>query len=344
MLGERIGDPMSNSVIRKAVAAALALLAFALSAAASAQVKRTFVASSGEDTNPCTFTLPCRSFATAIMQTLSGGEIIVVDSAGYGSVAIAQSVSIIAAPGVYAGISVSAGNGVTVAGVGIRVRLSGLTINGLGGDMGIYFQQGARLAVDHTQITDFNLYGLYVQAANSTWIVTDSTVASNASYGIIAEAGKGTLDRVRVENNFSVGVLINTSSNVQVHALVRDSVMLGNAGHGLAVFSGSGRTALVTVESSTASLNGNAGFAGTTSGGTTLLTVRSSVAETNGASGVFASGVGATVSVTGTTSVRNTTFGLEQDTSAILRSLQNNTVEDNVTGPTFGTITNSAPI
>ena len=107
---------------------------------------------------------------------------------------------------------------------------------------------------------------------------------------------------------------------------------MGNAGHGLAVFSGSGRTALVTVESSTASLNGNAGFAGTTSGGTTLLTVRSSVAETNGASGVFASGVGATVSVTGSTLVRNTGFGLEQDTSSVLRSLVNNTVEDNVAG------------
>jgi hypothetical protein len=324
--------------------AALAALALAWPAMAAAQVQRTFVASFGDDTNPCTFVQPCRAFAAAIAQTSDGGEVVVLDSAGYGPVTITQSASIIAAQGVYAGITVFTGDGVAVSGVGTRVRLSGLTINGQGGDIGIHFTQGARLAVDHCVVSGLNLYGIYVQAVNSTWIVSDTTIASNASYGLIAEAGKGTLDRVRVENNFSVGVLVNTTSSTLVHTLVRDSVMLGNAGHGLAVFSGSGRTALVTVESSTASLNGNAGFAGTTTGGTTLLTLRSSVAETNGASGVFASGVGATLSVTGSASVRNTNFGLEQDTSAVLRSLQNNTVEDNVAGATSGTITTSTPI
>jgi hypothetical protein len=324
--------------------AALAALTLALPATAAAQVQRTFVASFGDDTNPCTFVQPCRAFAAAIAQTSDGGEVVVLDSAGYGPVTITQSASIVAAPGVYAGVTVFTGDGVAVSGVGTRVRLSGLTINGQGGDIGIHFLQGARLAVDHCVVSGLNLYGLYLQAPNSTWVVTDTTIASNANFGLIAEAGKGTLDRIRVENNQSVGVLINTSSNVSVHALVRDSVMTGNAGHGLSVFSGSGRTALVTVESSTASLNANAGFAGTTSGGTTLLTLRSSVAETNGASGIFASGVGATVSVTASTSVRNTTFGLEQDTSAILRSLQNNTVEDNVGGPTSGTITTSTQI
>ncbi len=335
---------MRSFIVQSTAGAALAMLALAWPLAAAAQAQRTFVASSGVDTDPCTFAQPCRSFAAAMALTNAGGELIVLDSAGYGTVAIAQSVSIIAAPGVYAGISVFSGNGITVSGVGSRVRLSGLTINGQGGDTGIYFQQGAKLTVDHCVITDMNLYGLYVQAANSTWIVTDTTVTSNASYGIIAEAGSGTLDRVRAENNFNVGVLINTSSNVLVRALVRDSVMSGNAGHGLSVFSGSGRTALVTVESSAASVNAGSGFAGTTSGGTTLLTVRGSVATTNGGSGALASGAGATVSITGSTLVRNTGFGLEQGTSSVLRSLVNNTVEDNVAGPTSGTITNSTPI
>jgi hypothetical protein len=230
-------------------------------------------------------------------------------------------------------------------GVGTRARLSGLTINSLGGgDIGIYFQQGAKLAVDHCVISGLNLYGIYVQAANSTWIVTDTTITSNASYGMIAEAGTGTLDRVRAENNFNVGVLINTSSNVLVRALVRDSVLSGNAGHGLSVFSGSGRTALVTVESTTASANAASGFSGATTGGTTLLTLSASVAAANGGSGALASGAGATVSVTGSTLVRNTGFGLEQTTAAVLRSLVNNTAEDNVAGATAGTITNSSVI
>ncbi len=54
-------------------------------------------------------------------------------------------------------------------------------------------------------------------------------------------------------------------------------------------------------------------------------------------------GAGATVSVTGSTLVRNNGFGLEQDTSAVLRSLVNNTVEDNIAGATSGAITTSGP-
>jgi hypothetical protein len=335
---------MKDSIIRRTVLAGFTLAALVVSTVTWGQAQRTFVASTGVDTNPCSLAQPCRSFATALTQTNSGGEIIVVDSAGYGPVAIAQSVSIIAAPGVYAGISVFSGNGVTITGVGSRVRLSGLSINGQGGDIGVHFQQGSKLAMDHCTMSDLNLYGLYVQAANSTWIVTDTTVNGNAIYGIIAEAGAGTLDRVRVENNFNVGILLNTTSNVLARTLIRNSVVSGNAGHGISVFSGSGRTIVVTVENTSAFLNAGSGFAGTTSGGTAVLTLRYVDATANAGSGATATGVGATVGITGSTLVRNTNFGMEQVTGAILRSLQNNTVEDNVAGPTSGTITNSSQI
>jgi hypothetical protein len=55
--------------------------------------QRTFVASNGTDANSCSITAPCRSFAAAVAQTLAGGEVIVQDSAGYGPVTVAQSVS-----------------------------------------------------------------------------------------------------------------------------------------------------------------------------------------------------------------------------------------------------------
>ena len=335
---------MRTSIAHRIGVGLLMACAIAGSAAVSGQTQRSFVASTGVDTNPCTFAQPCRSFAAAMTQTNSGGEVIVVDSAGYGPVAIAQSVSIIAAPGVYAGISVFAGDGVTVSGIGSRVRLSGLTINGQGGDTGIRFQQGAKLAVDHCTIADLNLYGIYVQAANSTWIVTDTTISGIAIYGLIAEAGAGTLDRVRVENNFGDGILVNTSSNVLVRALIRNSVATGNAGNGVSVFTGSGRTAVVTVENSAANVNGGAGFAGATSGGTTVLTLHGVVATANIGSGALATGIGATVGVTASTLARNVNFGMEQTSGSTLRSLQNNTVEDNVAGATSGTITNSLPI
>src|SRR5512141_2377174 len=68
--------------------------------------QRTFVASYGNDANPCSRALPCRSFGAAILQVIVGGEVIALDSAAYGPVVITQSVSIIGPAGVYVGISV----------------------------------------------------------------------------------------------------------------------------------------------------------------------------------------------------------------------------------------------
>jgi hypothetical protein len=75
-----------------------------------------------------------------------------------------------------------------------------------------------------------------------------------------------------------------------------------------------------------------------------VLTLRFVDATATANSGELATGSGATVGITGSALVRNTGFGMEQTTGSILRSLQNNTVEDNVAGPTSGSITNSLPI
>ena len=72
------------------------------SVSASATSQRTFVSHSGLDTNPCSVDSPCRSFAAAITQTNPSGEVVAVDSAGYGPVTISQSVTIVAPLGVHA--------------------------------------------------------------------------------------------------------------------------------------------------------------------------------------------------------------------------------------------------
>ena len=79
--------------------------------------------------------MPCRDFATALAATNPNGEIIVLDSGGYGAVTIGQSVSIIAPPGVYAGISVfGGGDGVTIAaGPADKVTFRGLDDQRAGG-------------------------------------------------------------------------------------------------------------------------------------------------------------------------------------------------------------------
>ena len=70
------------------------VLAAVAAATPALAVQRTFVASTGADTNPCTLTLPCRGFAAAVTAVGFNGEVVVLDSAGYGAVTIDKSVTI----------------------------------------------------------------------------------------------------------------------------------------------------------------------------------------------------------------------------------------------------------
>src|SRR5215472_4478503 len=112
---------------------AATLVATMASTGAFALSNRTFVSGTGSDANPCSLGAPCRSFAGALAQTSSGGEIAVLDTAGYGAVTITQAVSIVNEEGVEAGITVTSGDGNTInAGSSDVVNLRGLTLVGAG--------------------------------------------------------------------------------------------------------------------------------------------------------------------------------------------------------------------
>src|SRR5215471_10444859 len=97
---------------RIALMSAATVVATLASTGAYALSNRTFVSGTGSDANPCSLAAPCRSFAGALLQTAAGGEIAVLDTAGYGAVSIAQAVSIVNEEGVEAGITVTAGNAI----------------------------------------------------------------------------------------------------------------------------------------------------------------------------------------------------------------------------------------
>jgi len=207
------------------------------SAPAFATAQRTFVASNGIDANACSLAAPCRSFGRAITQTSAGGEVIVLDSAGYGPVTISQSVSITAPPGVYAGISVAGANnsGVYVGGAGIAVTLRGLTINSTtpGTYAGIYFTNGATLSVEHCAIKGFAI-GIFATGDGSKLDVADTTVREFTLDGITIGAGtfadiRATLTRVRVESGAGDGIGGSAGATVGVFS----STVAGNAGWGL---------------------------------------------------------------------------------------------------------------
>src|SRR5215468_8819023 len=136
---------------RIALLSAVALVVTTASSSAFAQNNRTFVSGNGSDSNPCSLAAPCRSFAGALTQTSPGGEIAVLDTAGYGAVTITQAVSIVNEEGVEAGITVTSGNGITInAGATDVVNLRGLTLVGAaGGSSGITFNTGRVLNIQN---------------------------------------------------------------------------------------------------------------------------------------------------------------------------------------------------
>lgn len=201
-------------------------------AASAAAAQRTFVASNGADAAPCSLTQPCRSFTAALAKTNPNGEVIVLDSAGYGTATIAQSVSIVAPAGLYAGISVFTGNGITVDGTGVVVALRGLTINGQGSTgHGIHFAQGSALSVEDCEVAGMGGSGIVAVAANSTVLVKNTVLRDNAFDGFTATGSvRATLERVVSHRNSTSGAL-DTAGIVAGDAAqvsVSDSVLSSN--------------------------------------------------------------------------------------------------------------------
>jgi hypothetical protein len=266
---------MSASRIRLfsfAAALALGVVLASASEVALASAQRTFVASTGNDANAannCSLVLPCRSFATALTQTLASGEIIVLDSAGYAPVTIDRSVSIIAPDGIYAGITAFSGDAVDITAFNLRVVLRGLTINGLGGVNGIAVLVGeSDISVDRVRITGFSGAGIEANAgalASTRLYVRDSIVTANAT-GIDVGATSSfiddangaievLLDRVQVRENTFYGVGI--SKGVRIH--IRDSVIETNTVAGIGAGDenvSNGPTMSLTIERSAIRRNG----------------------------------------------------------------------------------------
>jgi hypothetical protein len=119
----------------------LCLSAFSVAVASPAfgLANRVFVsARSGSNSNSCDNILtPCLTFAGAVVQLNPDGEVIVLDSGGYGPVTITKGVTIEAPAGVTAFIHPASGSAITVnAGPSDKVTLRALTLNG-GSDNGI---------------------------------------------------------------------------------------------------------------------------------------------------------------------------------------------------------------
>jgi hypothetical protein len=271
------------------VVAALWIAGLGLATGAHGAAQRTFVASTGVDTNPCSITSPCRSFAQAATQTNAKGEIIVLDSAGYGPVTITQSLSILAPAGVYAGVSVLSGTGIVINGAGIDVTLRGLAINGQGGSRGILITVAARVQIEDVIVSNLTSHGIEINAPGHVSL-TNVQTRQNGGEGVYilpTAPSKATvmIDRLRSEDNGGSGIFVDND----VALAVRDSVLARNGAQGIYVFPDFGEFAAVGIERSTIEDNAEAGVRISGGGiGVVTLSGNAIVHQTNGAfAGVY---------------------------------------------------------
>jgi hypothetical protein len=323
---------MTRTPLRQLFPFAAAAL-IGLSLPATAAVQRTFVASTGSDAFPCSLTQPCRGFAAALVQTNPGGEIIVLDSAGYGPVTINKAVSIIAPAGIYAGITAGSGNGIVVNAPGGHVILRGLEINGLGTSTGsgILHQAGASLEIDRCTVSGF---------------ANDVNVIDGPS-GIRLLAGPVTIANTVVKNNLKGGItVLGANAQNMIRVTVVNSRVEGNgSGFGDAQDAGVAALAgaLVTVKDTVATGN----FRGYSVCGNgqgqavgAAMSIENSLTTRNVVGLLAASNqVACAVRVSNTTITDNSLFGIEQQSGSVATSLGNNFVYDNAGGETFGLTT-----
>lgn len=223
--------------------------------AAEAAVPRAFVSTSGTDANTssnCGPTAPCRTFGAAVSVLAPGGEIVVLTSGGYGPVTITQSLSI-RATGIYAGITVASGNGVTINAPGGNVLITGLTINGSGGTTGVAIQSASAVVLDSCTIS--NMSGDGIADSRSTppnsngypqqhLEVTSSQIHDNGGMGIaIAPAGEGNFVAIQdsqLVNNLGGGIGVSDGAFVGVYGTRVYAVATQGPGIGVRVSGTSG--------------------------------------------------------------------------------------------------------
>jgi Right handed beta helix region len=231
-----------------AFAVGLALASTLSTAPAMAQNTRTFVSPTGNDSAACSLAAPCRTFAAAYALTNAGGEIAVLGTAGYGTLTINKSISIVNGGGFEAGIAVpSGGTGITINALS-SVSLRGLSIDGAGvGQTGIQVNAVGSLTVENCVIRHMTQTGIAFQPqSGGALTVSNSLVADNGGIGIqfIPQgAGTAVFNHVEASNNGGHGILVNGifGGSGLVNGTAFESVASGN--HGIGFVAQGGNTA-----------------------------------------------------------------------------------------------------
>jgi len=242
---------------RNAIRATLALLTtLLLSATVQAQLFRAYLASDGNDANPCTLAAPCRLLPAALTAVASGGEIWMLDSANYnsGTVTIGKSVSILAVPGVVGSlVALNGGPAISIAAAGLKVALRNVVIGPVAGatpgTSGVVMTGASSLAIENSLIANLPVKGISV--STGTLKVSDTTLRNNGSWAIwLQDGARAVISSTRMLDNGHGLYAYGNLAAATTTATLSDCVISGG-GNGVQAWTDAATSALIWVARST---------------------------------------------------------------------------------------------
>jgi hypothetical protein len=295
---------LKSNVILYALLSLTAIVANAPAQAQTGSLTRSFVSSSGNDTNACTITAPCATFAQAYTKVGANGIVAALDPGKYGPINITSPVTI-NGNGWAAITAPAGGNGITIYAGSGSVILSGLEIDGAdAASNGIAFGSASSLTVSNCTVQNFiqNPAAPALLTGNGiimapisgalTFAITNTTLSNNANNGVYyfpqgggSATTNGLIDHVIAQANGS-GIYVATGSGGATVINVSNSIASNNRAAGIYVDNGPGPSLKVSIDNVNA--NGNLYGVDVENSATVLLN-RSVV--TGNANGVAANGI-----------------------------------------------------
>jgi hypothetical protein len=197
-----------------------------VSATALAQAPRTWVSGNGDDTFPCSYTAPCKTFSGAYSKTATGGVISVQDPGPYGAVTISKSITLDGG-GTYAsilhttdaiivnftGAADSFGNTVILRGLSFdSPNSSSFGVNVLGSGVAHLHIENCTFARAQAAVS------MAPGGAGSSLDMTNVVIRKMNAYGVIVDPPAGTplklsLDHVRIHQSAAYGLVLMDNTN-----------------------------------------------------------------------------------------------------------------------------------
>jgi hypothetical protein len=263
------------------------------SAGANAAIFRAYLASDGNDANPCTIAAPCRLLPAAIAAANDGGEIWMLDSANFNTapVTINKSLTIIAIPGALGSIVANGADALIVNAAGAKVALRNLAILNLAGtaNTGVTFAQGARLTIEGCELYGMNT-GVNATAAGGVLTIRDTVIRDNETGVTVTGALKAQLINTTLLNNLTYGMSAANGAGVAISGSA-----INGGGVGVRAVAAASTTTQVAVSSSALAGNVTAIQATASSGTDNAQVMLNNVTLTQNGSGVAISGATAVV-------------------------------------------------